>query len=112
MRFTIAYLLYYVAEYKKAESLYEKGMQICRQVLGEDHPNTGTSYNNLAVVYFRQRDNKKALSYYLKAYIVFVNKFGSNHPNARVAYENMEMIFVEWKPDGDFKQWLKEKMKE
>ncbi|MEH2957840.1 tetratricopeptide repeat protein, partial [Candidatus Merdisoma sp. JLR.KK006] len=57
---TIAYLLYRVAEYKKAEALYEKSLQIRKKVLGEEHPDTATVYNNLALLYGKQGEYRKA----------------------------------------------------
>ena len=35
-------------KYDEAEPLYRKALEIRRQVLGEDHPETATRYNNLA----------------------------------------------------------------
>ena len=50
-----------------AEELQKKSLQIKERVLGEAHPDTIMSYNNLAGV-FAPGDNKRALSYFLKAY--------------------------------------------
>ena len=35
-------------KYAEAQPLFEKALAICRKVLGEEHPDTATSYNNLA----------------------------------------------------------------
>ena len=37
-----------MADYSKAEHLYQKAIEINRQVLGENHPDYATSLNNLA----------------------------------------------------------------
>jgi tetratricopeptide (TPR) repeat protein len=37
--------------YEKAEPLYLKDLKISKKVLGEEHPDTATSYNNLALLY-------------------------------------------------------------
>ena len=34
-------------KYAEAEPLYRKALEIWQRVLGEDHPNTATSYNNV-----------------------------------------------------------------
>ena len=60
--FNIAYLYNYLAEYKKAEELYKKALEIRERILGEEHPSTAASYHNLAGVYDRQGEYKKALS--------------------------------------------------
>lgn len=46
-----AYLLEYLAEYQKAEELYKKSLEIRERILGEEHPDTARSYNNLAYIY-------------------------------------------------------------
>jgi len=99
-------------KYKEAESLYKKGLEISEKVFGENHPDTARSYNNLAYVYDSQRKYKIALVYYLKAYKIFVFKLGLQHPNTQIVYENMEIAYSKWNPEGNFKQWLKEEMKE
>ncbi len=40
-----------MGEYQKAEHLYQKDLKISEKVLGEEHPSTATSYNNLAGLY-------------------------------------------------------------
>ncbi len=99
-------------EYKKAEELYGKALGISERVLGEEHPDTATSYNNLAGVYVSQGECKNAISYYYKSYNVLLHKLGINHPNTQIVYNNMKIVYLKWNPNGDFKQWLKEKMEE
>ena len=99
-------------EYGKAEELYEKSLRIRERVLGEDHPDTATSYNNFAGVYYAQRKHQKAMTHYLKAYIILLVRLGTDHPNTRVVLENMRIAYYKWNPEGDFNQWLEEKMKE
>ena len=98
--------------YEKAEELYKKGLVIRERVLGENHPSTVASYNNLAGVYYNQGKYESAIIYYLKAYMICLFKFGYNHPNTHIVYGNMEIAYYEWKPEGNFNQWLEEKMKE
>jgi len=97
-------------EYKKAEELYKNALGIREKVLGEEHPDTAASYNNLACVYYSREEYKSAIVYYFKAYIVFLHKLGINHPNTKIIYNNMKLAYTDWNPNGDFKQWLKEKM--
>ncbi len=107
----IAYFLSYIAKYKKAEGLYRKMLHISERVLGGDHPDTATVYNNLAVVYERQGEYKIALSHCFKAYKVLMRKLGINHPNTQIVYKNMKIVYFEWNPKGNFKQWFEESMK-
>lgn len=57
---TIALLLYYIAEYQKAEELLKKELRISERVFGEEHFVTAMFYDNLARVYRRQEEYKKA----------------------------------------------------
>jgi len=108
----LAYVYASQGEYKKAEVLYEKSLRIMERVLGEEHPDTATGYNNLAGMYFRQRKYELALSYLIKAYKIVINKLGSEHPNTIMYLQDLETAFAACNPEGDFAQWLKEKMKE
>ena len=85
-------------------------MLIKEKVLGEGHTSTATSYNNLAGVYISQEKYKLALIYYYKAYKNFVSIFGADHTKTQIVYENLELAYKVFNPDGNFKQWLEEKM--
>ncbi|MEY8428236.1 tetratricopeptide repeat protein [Lachnospiraceae bacterium 46-15] len=61
----IAYFLSYIAEYKKAESLYKRVLHISEKILGEEHPDSAI-------------------------YKVLVRRLGINHPNTQIVYENMK----------------------
>lgn len=111
----LAYLLQYIGEYRKAEELYTKALKICEEVLGEKHPDTASSYNNLAEVYTRQEEYKKALDYFFKAYKILVLNCGLNHPTIQLVYGNMKLTYKKcrkWKLKKNFEKWLEEKMKE
>ena len=99
-------------KYKEAEELHKKALLIRENVLGEEHPDTAASYNNLAVVYYNQEKYKISLSYYYKAYRIFVSKLGVDHPNTQKVYKNFELAYMAYNPEGDFEQWLEEKIKE
>ncbi|MEW8659886.1 MAG: TIR domain-containing protein, partial [Candidatus Thiodiazotropha endolucinida] len=43
-----AYYLDAIGRFKEAEPLYLQALEICQRVLGEEHPSTATSYNNVA----------------------------------------------------------------
>lgn len=98
-------------EYAKAEELYRKSLSIREKMLGDYHPETARSYNNLAVLYFRQEEYEISLTYCMKAYKIFVFKLGADHPDTKVIYSNMETVYKKLNPEGNFEQWLEEKMK-
>ena len=35
-----------------------------------------------------------------------------NYPNTQIVYKNFELAYMEYNPEGNFEQWLEEKMKE
>lgn len=108
----LAVMYYNQGKYKEAKELYKKALQIREKVLGEEHPDTATSYNNLAGLYYDQGKYKISLSYCYKTYKIFVSKLGVSHPKTQIVYRNMQATYYKQNPEGDFKQWLEEKMKE
>jgi tetratricopeptide (TPR) repeat protein len=54
-------------KYKEAEEGYRKALAIYRKVLGEEHPDTATSYNNLAANQDDQGKHREAEEGYRKA---------------------------------------------
>jgi tetratricopeptide (TPR) repeat protein len=60
--------------------------------LGEEHPSTAGSYNNLAVFYYGQGDFERAYRFMKKAVDVHSKVLPSNHPSLINAKEGLEMI--------------------
>ncbi len=100
----IAYLMYYIAEYKKAEELYKKALEISEQILGEEHPSTATSYNNLAGVYASQGEYKKAEELYKKALEIRERVLGEEHPSTATSYNNLAGVYAS---QGEYKKALR-----
>ena len=92
--FDTAYLLYYVAEYEKAGKLYEKSLRISERVLGEEHPDTATSYNNLAGLYERQGEYEKAEELYEKSLRIRERVLGEEHPDTAASYNNLAGVYL------------------
>ena len=92
--YSIAYLLYYVSEYKKAEELYAKSLRIGKKVLGENHLSTAISYNNLAVVYKSQGEYEKAEELYEKSLRIRKKVLGENHPSTAISYNNLAGVYL------------------
>ena len=91
--FKFAYLLEYIADYKKAEKLYEQSFKIFKQELGENHSDTAISYNNLAGVYARQGKYKEAESLYKKGLEIREKILGENHPDTATSYNNLGLLY-------------------
>ena len=81
--------------------------------MGQEHPDTAGTYNNLAGVYYGQSDYKKALDYYLRSYKVVIKKLGPAHPNTKIVYNNLKTAYEDSALfDMDFEAWLDEQLKE
>ena len=65
--------------------------------LGLNHPDTATSYNNLAGLYQAQGKYEEAESYYKKALAIYNKEFGIDHPNTKIIKENLEILYEEMK---------------
>jgi tetratricopeptide (TPR) repeat protein len=78
--------------YEKVEPLYLKALKIREEVLGEEHPNTAGSYNNLAVFYYNQGDLEKAYKFMKKAVEILEKVLPPNHPNLVDAKEGLKVI--------------------
>lgn len=96
--------LYIVEErYSDAKEWLEKCLRVNEKVMGTEHSITATCYNNLAVACENLSEYESALVYFFKSYRISEDK---------VVYRNMEITYSEYNPEGDFEQWLEEKMKE
>jgi CHAT domain-containing protein len=76
-------------EYAKAEALWEEYRRSCLAVLGEKHPETAFSYNNLALVLDPQGKHADAQPLYQKALDVRFELFGEKHPATALSYNNL-----------------------
>ena len=67
-------------DYDTALEYYNKALDIYLQVLGENHPDTATSYNNIGAVYDDKGDYDTALENYNKAKVILEQKLPNTHP--------------------------------
>ena len=58
---TSGYGFSYSGSYSEALEYYKKALAICEKKLGKEHPDTATTYNNIASVYQNQGDYGQAL---------------------------------------------------
>ena len=91
-----AYLLnrtgYYLndhAQYEQARPLFERALAIREQVLGPNHPDTASSLNNLAGLYYSQGDYERARPLYERALAITEQVLGPNHPDTASSLNNL-----------------------
>jgi len=68
------------ARYADAEPLYKRSLAIWEKALGPDHPEVGTSLNNLADLYRDQGRYADAEPLYKRSQAIYEKTLGLDHP--------------------------------
>jgi tetratricopeptide (TPR) repeat protein len=104
----IAYLYFQGARWLKHTALYsdalkwhKKALAIREKVLGADHPDTATTYNNIAGVYYSLGDYEQALERLEKALAIQEKVLGADHPDTAATYNNIGLVYDSL---GDYEQ--------
>jgi tetratricopeptide (TPR) repeat protein len=79
--------------YPEALKWHLKNMAIEVKVLGEEHPNTATTYNNIALVYDAQGNYPEAMKWHQKALVIREKVQGKEHPDTAATYHNMAGVY-------------------
>lgn len=82
-----------LGDYDKALDCYGKSLKIKESMLGKDHPETTTTYNNIATVHYAKGDYDKALEYYEKTSEIIESKLGKDHPDTATTYYNIAEVY-------------------
>ncbi len=90
----IAKSLSYAGMYKSAERIYEEIKRNCEGELGERHPDTEGSYNNLAYVYVRQGKYREAEELFRKALKIREEIVRERHPGTASSYDNQASLYA------------------
>jgi pentatricopeptide repeat protein len=75
--------------YQEAEPLYHKALAIFKKELGENHPDTAISYNNLASNLGDQGRYEEAEPLYHKALAIRQQTLGENHADTAQSHNNI-----------------------
>jgi tetratricopeptide (TPR) repeat protein len=67
----------------------ERALAIREKALGAEHPSTGTSLNNLAVLLRAQGDYAGAKPLYERALAISEKALGAEHPSTKIIRENL-----------------------
>jgi len=79
-------------QYLKAILLGEQALEICKSELGDRHPDTATSLNNLAALYKSMGQYDRALPLFESAVSLFEELLGHEHPNTKVVQGNLRSL--------------------
>ncbi len=86
-------ILYNDGQYKQALPLLEKALQLRTEALGEKHPDTLTSLNNLAEAYVAIGRPAEALALHEKALWLRTEILGEKHPITLVSLDNLAKVY-------------------
>jgi tetratricopeptide (TPR) repeat protein len=87
-------------QYDEAETLFDEALKGRQRELGDDHPDTLETQNDLAVVYKEQGNYDKAEQLLLKAVEGRRLKLGDTHPRTLESCNNLIALYEAWgKPD-------------
>ena len=90
-------------DYAQALLWYEKALAIKEKVLGKEHPDIATIYNNIANVYNTLGDYAKALLWHEKALSIMEKAFGKEHQDTAATYNNIAIVYYKL---GDYAKAL------
>jgi tetratricopeptide (TPR) repeat protein len=76
-------------QYQEAQPLFEKMLVICRKVLGEEHPQTASCYNSVALNLHAQGKHALAQPLFEKALAIKRNVVGEMHPSTASSYNDV-----------------------
>lgn len=93
--YSIALMQEQSGRYNQAEDNYLTAISILKNHVSPAHPMIADAYNNLAGIYYRQKQYEKALEYVDNAILIYDANFGPNHPQTLRAKANRNLI-VEW----------------
>src|SRR5262245_60197812 len=88
---TRATQLYARGQYAEAALLFQEALTIRRDILGEGHPDTATSYNNLANILHAQGKPAEAEAMHRRALAIRLKALGEGHPDTAASYNNLAL---------------------
>ncbi|CAE7146267.1 unnamed protein product [Rhizoctonia solani] len=84
----------HLGQYDKAEQLNFQLLNTRKRVLGEEHPDTLTSMNNLALIYSHLGQWAKATDLYHTAIRLAEQKLGNYHPSTQQYRRNLKQLQI------------------
>ena len=79
--------------YAEAEPLYKRALAIREKALGPDHPDVGTSLNNLAGLYRAQGRYAEAEPLYKRGLAITEKALGPDHPDVGTSLNNLAVLY-------------------
>jgi len=90
--FGLGYTHYFLGEYDKAISFYEKTLEIQERLLPFNHTDLANSYSNIGLVLYKMGEYDKSLSNLEKALRIREESLPSNHLDIANSYNNIGLV--------------------
>jgi len=81
-------------QYKKAEALLEKSLNMYTKRIGEKQPYIANIQNNLGLLYMLMGKNDNAKLFLTKAMNLKLKKFGEKHPDVATSQDNLAKLYL------------------
>ena len=82
-----------MGDYAKAEPLLQEALEICRNGIGNQHPDTVTSLSNLAALYRDMGKYAKAEPLLQEALQIRRKALGNQHPDTATSLDNLATLY-------------------
>jgi tetratricopeptide (TPR) repeat protein len=82
-----------LGQYQEAQPNLERAFQIREKTLGPDHPSTGASLTNLAVLYYVQWKHAEAEPLLQRALKIEEKALGPEHPDVAASLNNLASLY-------------------
>ena len=82
-------------KYELAQPLYIECLEKRKQLLGDDHPDTLASINNLAILYYNQGKYNEAEPLYKECLEKRKQKLGDDHSDTKETKKNLDLLYNE-----------------
>ena len=84
---------YLSGEYNESKDYHQRAIEIRMNVLGPNHINVATSYNNLGLVYKAMGKLEQAKDYHQRAIEIRMNVLGPNHIEVAKSYNDLGLVY-------------------
>jgi len=89
----LAALYQTLGQYKEAEPLHKRSLEIYEKAYGPDHPHVATSLNNLAALYYTMGQYAEAEPLHKRSLEIYEKAYGPDHPNVAVSLNNLAGVY-------------------
>jgi tetratricopeptide (TPR) repeat protein len=85
---------YRQGKYAEATKVAEQALELAEKEFGPDHPDVGTTLNNLALLYQRQGRYAAAELLSKRSLVITEKALGSDHPSVGTSLNNLALLYM------------------